>query len=61
LLDIDALKKSKTPRPYTIVFVGVNGVGKSTSLAKVCYWLQQNGLKVMIAAWYVCSHSSMLR
>jgi signal recognition particle receptor subunit alpha len=37
-------------RPYSIVFVGVNGVGKSTSLAKVCSWLQQNGLKVMIAA-----------
>jgi signal recognition particle receptor subunit alpha len=37
-------------RPYSIVFVGVNGVGKSTSLAKVCSWLQQNGFKVMIAA-----------
>jgi len=32
------------------VFVGVNGVGKSTTLAKVCSWLQQNDLKVMIAA-----------
>ena len=29
-------------RPYTIVFVGVNGVGKSTNLAKVAYWLLQN-------------------
>eukprot|EP01027_Heterolobosea_sp_BB2_P001503 GEZU01002276.1.p2 GENE.GEZU01002276.1~~GEZU01002276.1.p2 ORF type:complete len:217 (-),score=84.01 GEZU01002276.1:1147-1797(-) len=37
-------------RPYTIVFVGVNGVGKSTNLSKVCYWLLQNNLKVMIAA-----------
>eukprot|EP01126_Amoeba_proteus_P038366 TRINITY_DN3995_c0_g2_i3.p1 TRINITY_DN3995_c0_g2~~TRINITY_DN3995_c0_g2_i3.p1 ORF type:complete len:563 (+),score=140.56 TRINITY_DN3995_c0_g2_i3:66-1754(+) len=37
-------------RPYVIVFVGVNGVGKSTSLAKVCSWLQQNQQKVMIAA-----------
>ena len=50
LLDVETLRKSSRPRPYTIVFVGVNGVGKSTSLSKVCYWLQQNGLKVMIAA-----------
>lgn len=35
---------------YSIVFVGVNGVGKSTSLAKVCAWLKQQGKKVMICA-----------
>ncbi len=33
-------------KPYTIVFVGVNGVGKSTNLAKICYWLLQNDVKV---------------
>lgn len=32
-------------RPYTVVFVGVNGVGKSTNLAKVAYWLQQHEMK----------------
>jgi len=32
------------------VFSGVNGVGKSTNLAKVCYWLTANGYKVMLAA-----------
>jgi signal recognition particle receptor subunit alpha len=37
-------------RPYTIVFVGVNGVGKSTSLAKVCAWLLKQNHRVMIAA-----------
>lgn len=36
--------------PYTITFVGVNGVGKSTNLSKVCFWLIQNGLRVLIAA-----------
>ena len=36
--------------PYSIVFVGVNGVGKSTNLAKVCAWLLQNNLSVRIAA-----------
>ena len=40
-------------RPYTIVFVGVNGVGKSTNLAKICYWLLQNDVKVR----YRCSSS----
>ena len=36
--------------PYTIVFIGVNGVGKSTSLAKVVYYLKDNGKQVLIAA-----------
>lgn len=36
--------------PYSITFVGVNGVGKSTNLSKVAFWLLQNGLKVLIAA-----------
>jgi len=35
---------------YSIVFIGVNGVGKSTSLSKVAYYLQNNGLKVMLCA-----------
>lgn len=37
-------------RAYSIVFVGVNGVGKSTSLSKVCYYLKSKGVKVLIAA-----------
>nr|CCA22298.1 signal recognition particle receptor subunit alpha [Albugo laibachii Nc14] len=37
-------------RAYSIVFVGVNGVGKSTSLSKICYYLKSKGVKVMIAA-----------
>ncbi|KAK4537731.1 hypothetical protein CDCA_CDCA14G3756 [Cyanidium caldarium] len=37
-------------RPYIMVFVGVNGVGKSTTLAKVCHYLQSHGLTVFIAA-----------
>eukprot|EP01129_Flabellula_baltica_P008706 TRINITY_DN3491_c0_g2_i1.p2 TRINITY_DN3491_c0_g2~~TRINITY_DN3491_c0_g2_i1.p2 ORF type:complete len:580 (-),score=149.14 TRINITY_DN3491_c0_g2_i1:1793-3532(-) len=35
---------------YTMAFVGVNGVGKSTSLAKVTAWLQQQNLSCLIAA-----------
>ncbi|GJM91668.1 hypothetical protein PR202_ga08067 [Eleusine coracana subsp. coracana] len=37
-------------RPYVVVFVGVNGVGKSTNLAKVAYWLLQHDLSVTLAA-----------
>ncbi|KAH9001494.1 P-loop containing nucleoside triphosphate hydrolase protein [Lactarius akahatsu] len=36
--------------PYSITFVGVNGVGKSTNLSKVCFWLIQNGFRVLVAA-----------
>ncbi|CAM9143730.1 unnamed protein product [Scytosiphon promiscuus] len=35
---------------YSMAFVGINGVGKSTSLAKVAYYLKENGIKVLIAA-----------
>lgn len=36
--------------PYSMTFVGVNGVGKSTNLSKVAFWLLQNDFKVLIAA-----------
>lgn len=48
---LSEIEKSKSRKaPYVIIFVGVNGVGKSTNLAKVAFWLLQNKLKVMIAA-----------
>jgi signal recognition particle receptor subunit alpha len=59
LLDISRKRKSaqagsginEKPRaPYVITFVGVNGVGKSTNLSKVAFWLLQNKLRVLIAA-----------
>ena len=37
-------------RPYVICFVGVNGVGKSTSLSKVAYYLKSNGFTPMLCA-----------
>nr|DAD27455.1 TPA_asm: hypothetical protein HUJ06_028923 [Nelumbo nucifera] len=48
LRDVHAVKEHG--KPYVIVFVGVNGVGKSTNLAKVAYWLLQHKIKVMMAA-----------
>ncbi|XP_014289185.1 signal recognition particle receptor subunit alpha homolog [Halyomorpha halys] len=46
----DALEAKKAGRPFVMVFCGVNGVGKSTNLAKICFWLIENKLRVMIAA-----------
>jgi fused signal recognition particle receptor len=37
-------------KPYVIAFVGVNGVGKTTSIGKVAYRYSQMGKKVMIIA-----------
>ncbi|KAK3812387.1 MAG: SRP54-type protein [Linnemannia elongata] len=46
----DIAQAQAEKRPYTIVFIGVNGVGKSTNLSKTAFWLLQNNLKVLIAA-----------
>lgn len=47
-LAADAQVKAATARGkvYSMAFVGINGVGKSTSLAKVAYYLKENGVKV---------------
>lgn len=46
----DCLEAKKQKRPYVMTFCGVNGVGKSTNLAKICFWLIENNLNVLIAA-----------
>ncbi|KAI7153854.1 P-loop containing nucleoside triphosphate hydrolase protein, partial [Hortaea werneckii] len=40
----------ETPRPYVISIVGVNGVGKSTNLSKIAYFLLQNHFRVLVVA-----------
>lgn len=35
----DAMMAKKNDKPYVMAFCGVNGVGKSTNLAKVCIGL----------------------
>lgn len=42
------IKKGDTP--VVIMFVGVNGTGKTTTVAKVAYNLQQQGISVVAAA-----------
>ena len=36
--------------PYVVLIVGVNGVGKTTTIAKIGRYLQAQGLSVMFAA-----------
>jgi fused signal recognition particle receptor len=38
------------PTPYVILMVGVNGAGKTTSIAKLAYHLHQAGRKVILGA-----------
>ncbi|MCI4461205.1 MAG: signal recognition particle-docking protein FtsY [Thaumarchaeota archaeon] len=37
-------------RPYVAVFLGINGGGKTTTIAKVAYALKRSGLRPIIAA-----------
>merc|ERR1712212_32571 len=46
----DVLESKENRKPYVITFCGVNGVGKSTNLAKICFWLIENKCRVLIAA-----------
>lgn len=44
---IEDIKKTK---PFKIMFVGVNGVGKTTTIAKVANLLIKSGFKVVVSA-----------
>ncbi len=50
LHEINYKRKNQPNSPYVISIVGVNGVGKSTNLSKIAFWLLQNDLKVLITA-----------
>ncbi|KAF4699369.1 hypothetical protein FOZ62_000023, partial [Perkinsus olseni] len=46
-----AMQAKANGQVYSIVFLGVNGVGKSTNLSKVAYYLRKKGgLRVLICA-----------
>jgi len=46
----DSGTKTTRANPYVIVMVGINGVGKSTSLAKIAYYLKSRGCSPLLAA-----------
>jgi len=43
-------EKKKQNLPFLILFVGINGTGKTTSLAKMAYLLQQEKYSIVVAA-----------
>jgi len=49
-IDLAKTIREHTPKPYVIMFVGVNGSGKTTTVAKMAGWLRAQGLTSVIAA-----------
>ena len=51
-LDLEERIKEKAAlrEPYVIVFLGINGTGKTTSIAKLAHRLTEKGHKVLLAA-----------
>ncbi|ABK76967.1 signal recognition particle GTPase [Cenarchaeum symbiosum A] len=49
---VDLLERirAKKDDPYIIVFVGINGTGKTTSVAKIAHMLRDSKLSVVLAA-----------
>jgi fused signal recognition particle receptor len=43
-------KLSEYEKPAKILILGVNGTGKTTSIAKIVHYLQKNNLKTVVAA-----------
>jgi len=50
ILDIPPREKAGTPSPKVILLAGVNGSGKTTSIAKLAYALKKEGKSVLLAA-----------
>jgi fused signal recognition particle receptor len=48
--DLPALIRARRPEPFVILFVGVNGTGKTTTIAKLAGWLRAKEFGVVIAA-----------
>lgn len=50
VLDTDGFQIPADKRPYVVMVVGVNGVGKTTTIGKLAYQFKQAGHKVVIGA-----------
>ncbi|MAG39161.1 signal recognition particle-docking protein FtsY [Candidatus Woesearchaeota archaeon] len=46
----DLIKKVKKKKPFVIAFIGINGSGKTTTMAKTASLFKNNNLKVAFAA-----------
>lgn len=45
-----ALEIPERSEPFVLLVVGVNGVGKTTSIGKLAKWMKREGMDVMLAA-----------
>jgi fused signal recognition particle receptor len=50
ILTEDAAAGATAPKPRAIIVVGINGVGKTTSIGKLAFHLKQRGENVLLAA-----------
>jgi len=51
LLDpFDLIEKIKEKKPYTIVFFGINGSGKTTTIARIAHMLKEKKMSCVLAA-----------
>jgi fused signal recognition particle receptor len=46
----NSFETENLPKPYVLMVVGVNGVGKTTTIGKLAYNFQKNGKKVVLGA-----------
>jgi len=49
-LAADDVESGELPTPRAVIVIGVNGVGKTTSIAKLAHYHRQRGKKVILAA-----------
>lgn len=48
--EASAFAFSSSSKPYVVLVVGVNGVGKTTTIGKLAYQLKEAGMKVVLGA-----------
>ncbi len=49
-IDLVARIRAQSPKPFVVLVVGVNGTGKTTTVAKLADWLRRQHITVVIAA-----------
>ena len=49
-VDVGAVLPPDAPTPYVLMVVGVNGVGKTTTIGKLAWQLQNDGKRVILGA-----------
>lgn len=54
----DAMEAKKSGKPYVVTFCGVNGVGKSTNLAKVQKTEKDGGVSCLLTCTYIGKYTT---